>query len=545
MEPRRGALHGRSRRRAHPATGTGGPTRMVRMALSRTALPVWVAALSTLLLAGCASLPPIGSRVASKAWTDTSSTALGRALASDVAAHPGRTGVHAIERPSDAFAARVLLADAAERSLDAQYYLWRADLSGTLMFDALRRAADRGVRVRLLLDDVNTGGLDETLAMLDAHPDIEVRLYNPFANRRARMADFASDFARVNRRMHNKSFTADNQVTIVGGRNIGDEYFGAGEGIAFADLDVIAAGAIVRDVSAAFDLYWNSPAAYPAASLLPPPGPDAAARFDAEVARVRADPAARAYAAAARETPLFSDLVAGRLPLEWTQVTLVRDDPDKTLSPVDRPEQLLLSALLPAFGTVERSFDLVSPYFVPGDDGTATLVRMAKAGVRVRVLTNSLATSDVSAVHAGYATRRAALLEAGVQLWEFKPPDVRRDHKRSITGSRAGSLHAKTFAADSRRIFVGSFNFDQRSARLNTEMGFVIESPALARRLGAMFDRDLPTLAWEVRRSPDGAIEWIETSASGETRHSVEPGTGPLERATIRALSVLPIEWLL
>ncbi len=170
---------------------------------------------------------------------------------------------------------------------------------------------------------------------------------------------------------------------------------------------------------------------------------------------------------------------------------------------------------------------------------------MAKAGVRVRVLTNSLATSDVSAVHAGYATRRAALLEAGVQLWEFKPPDVRRDHKRSITGSRAGSLHAKTFAADSRRIFVGSFNFDQRSARLNTEMGFVIESPALARRLGAMFDRDLPTLAWEVRRSPDGAIEWIETSASGETRHSVEPGTGPLERATIRALSVLPIEWLL
>lgn len=514
---------------------------MNRIALGPARL--FVVLLAT-LLGACASLPPLEPRVASTAYADTASTTLGRALAKDAAAHPGRTGVFALESSSDAFAARVLLADVAERSLDVQYYIWHPDLAGTLMFDAIRRAADRGVRVRLLLDDMNTKDLDETLAVLDAHPDIEVRLYNPFANRRARAADFTLDFARVNRRMHNKSFTADNQATIVGGRNIGDEYFGSGEGIGFADLDVIAGGAIVREVSAAFDLYWASPSAYPVASLFPAADAAAVARLDAAIASARADPNARAYAAAARETQVVKDLIAGRLPLEWTRVTLVRDAPDKTLATVERDDQLMLSGLLPAMGRVERSFDLVSPYFVPGDDGTKTLTTMAHAGVRVRVLTNSLAANDVAAVHVGYATRREALLDAGVRLWEFKPSD-RQATKRSITGSKTGSLHAKTFAADGMRIFVGSFNFDQRSARLNTEMGFVIESPALAQRLATAFDREVPNVAWEVRRGPDGALEWIERSGSGETRHAIEPDTGPVERATIRALSILPIEWLL
>jgi len=207
------------------------------------------------LLAGCASLPPLEGRSETKALTDTSGTRLGRAVAPDVAAHPGKAGIHAMPVATDAFAARVLLAAAAEKSLDVQYYIWHGDQTGYLLYEAMWRAAERGVRVRILLDDANTKGLDETIAALDAHPNIEVRLYNPLMQRDARLMNFVTDFERVNRRMHNKSFTADNQATIVGGRNVGNEYFGAGEEAEFSDLDVIAIGPVVREVSTEFDLY--------------------------------------------------------------------------------------------------------------------------------------------------------------------------------------------------------------------------------------------------------------------------------------------------
>ena len=251
-----------------------------------------VVALAT-LAAGCATLPPPEGRTATSAIADTAETRLGRAVAPSVAANPGRTGIHPLPQPRDAFAARVVLAVAAERSLDVQYYIWHGDEVGFLMFEALWQAAERGVRVRLLLDDHNTKGLDPTLAALDAHPNLEVRLYNPVLQRDARALNFLTDFARVNRRMHNKSFTADNQVTVVGGRNIGDEYFGAGNGVVFADLDVLAVGPSVREVSKEFDLYWNSPSAYPAAGFVGTPGPDAAAVLGAKFAANRARPGLR------------------------------------------------------------------------------------------------------------------------------------------------------------------------------------------------------------------------------------------------------------
>ncbi len=202
------------------------------------------------------------------ALQDTDTTRLGRGVAPGLAAHPGKTGIYALSRGRDAFAARVLLAGAAERSLDVQYYIWHGDHTGYLLFEALWQAAERGVRVRLLLDDNNTSGLDATIAALDAHPNIEVRLYNPLVHRTARWTNYVTDFRRVNRRMHNKSLTVDNQVTVVGGRNIGDDYFAAGHGVAFADLDVIAVGPAVHEVSTAFDLYWSSASAYPAEKLL-------------------------------------------------------------------------------------------------------------------------------------------------------------------------------------------------------------------------------------------------------------------------------------
>jgi putative cardiolipin synthase len=500
------------------------------------------------MVSGCASLPSLEGRKGTVAMTDTGATRLGRAVAPDVTAHPGKSGVHALPVPTDAFAARVLLAAAAEQSLDVQYYIWHGDQTGYLLYEAMWRAAERGVRVRMLLDDANTKGLDETIATLASHPNIEVRLYNPLMQREARLANFVTDFERVNRRMHNKSFIADNQVAIVGGRNVGNEYFGAGEETLFTDLDVIAIGSVVREVSAEFDLYWNSASAYPAASIIPAPAPEARPKLEAKFAEVRADPVSVTYIKALRETELVQQLLSGRLPMEWANAQVVRDDPAKTLDTSARTDLLLLSALLPAIGQPKTSFDLVSPYFVPGDGGTEALEKLAKSGVQVRVLTNSLAATDVPAVHAGYAKRRCDLLRAGVRLYEFKPTGTEheKEAKSKVGSSSTGQLHAKTFALDRDRIFVGSFNFDQRSAHLNTEMGLVIDSPALAQRLSTSLDRDLGKTAYEVRIAPDGACpQWIEQTPSGDIAYDVEPGTSAGQRSWIQFLEILPIEWLL
>jgi phosphatidylserine/phosphatidylglycerophosphate/cardiolipin synthase-like enzyme len=441
----------------------------------------------------------------------------------------------------------VVLAAVAQRSIDAQYYVWHGDRTGLLLFEAVWRAAERGVRVRLLLDDANTAGLDETIAALDAHPNIEVRLYNPLPQRSFRLGNFLADFERVNRRMHNKAFIVDNQAAVVGGRNIGDEYFHASDDLVFTDLDVLAVGPAVHDVSDAFDRYWNSPSAYPAHLMVG--AADAAVRtkllatFEAN----RVDPGTTRYLDAVRETPIARDLLERRLPLEWVAAKVVCDDPAKTLDTAGRTDILLFTELLRTLGPPHQSFDLVSPYFVPGEEGTAALAALAQRGVKVRILTNSLASSDVSAVHAGYAKRRADLLRAGVHLYEFKPSArASPGAEQALPGSgSSGVLHAKTFAVDGTEIFVGSFNFDPRSARLNTEIGLVIDGPAVARPLGKALDDQLAQIAYELRLTPTGEIEWIERTAAGEQRHSVEPGTTPALRAKVWFLSLLPIDWLL
>ena len=491
----------------------------------------------TIAIGGCASLPRNVERPYSTALADTSETRLGRALSKLVKANAGKTGIHPLDNARDAFAARVVLARAAQRSLDVQYYIWHDDTSGALLAHELWQAAERGVRVRLLLDDNNTRGADEAIAALGAHPNIEVRLFNPYANRGFRLGELATDFARVNRRMHNKSFTADNQAAIVGGRNVGDEYFGADSPVEFADLDVLAVGAVVPEVSAAFDAYWNSESAYPAASLIATGGRLRPAET------IEARPEAARYLQAVRATPLVTSLLTGRLALEWAHAHVVQDDPAKVLHPPEKTELHLLPRLEKAMGKPLREFDLVSPYFVPTKDGAAALTTLAKSGVRVRVLTNSLAATDVSPVHAGYAKYREELLRAGVRLYELKPfaeKNEAKDKDRG-TGSSDASLHAKTFALDRDRIFVGSFNFDPRSARLNTEMGVVVDSAALATRLSQAFDRAIPKVAYEVRLSADHGLEWIE----GDVRHTSEPGAGVLKRLWIGFLSILPIEWLL
>ena len=498
-----------------------------------------------LLIAGCA-LPTREGITTTSAFENTDATRLGRAIAPVLAEHPGKTGVYPLATGRDAFAARGLLAGAAERSLDVQYYIWHGDDTGYLLFEALWKAAERGVRVRLLLDDANTAGLDATIATLNDHPNIEVRLYNPLVYRTARWRNLVRDFTRVNHRMHNKSFTVDNQAAVVGGRNVGDEYFAAGRGVAFLDLDVIAVGPAVHKVSSEFDLYWNSPSAYPAEKFLRKPAPGATEQLQATFAATRANPESAQYVESLRDTRIVNELSAGRLGFEWTDAQLVYDDPAKTLDTKNRTDVLLLTRLLDTIDRPAAQFDLVSPYFVPREKGTEALKALAGRGVKVRILTNSLESTDVSAVHAGYAKRRKALLQAGIQLYELKRSDVpKTTDDKKIGGSSSGGLHAKTFQIDSNRVFVGSFNFDPRSAKINTEMGLVIDTPALAQELRAFFDTQLPLLAYEVRLTDKGNLQWIERTPEGEKIHDSEPGASALRRAGVGFMSILPIEWLL
>jgi putative cardiolipin synthase len=434
------------------------------------------------------------------------------------------------------------MARAATRSIDIQTFIWHADAAGMLLYEEMMRAAERGVRVRLLLDDVNTEGLDPIFALLDAQPNIELRLYNPFVGRGSRAVGFLGDFARLNRRMHNKSFTVDNQVTIVGGRNIANEYFEAGEDQSFADIDVMAVGAAVAAVSTQFDTYWNSASAYPARLIIKRDPAVGREEFAQRTQQLIAGDAQK-YLEAVNRTPQAQALLAGTLQLEWTTVRVVHDDPEKTLSTSEETSVQLLPRLQAAFGSPTKEFDLVSPYFVPGELGTEALVSLAKRGVRVQVLTNSLAANDETSVHSGYARRRKPLLRAGVELYEVKLAAASIQARAAEIGkhSKAG-LHAKTFAVDRRSIFVGSFNFDPRSSKLNTEMGLVIDSVPLAERLSKMFETASPALAYRVTLGADDKLQWHDGAS---VTLNDEPDSTWGQRMKVRVFSWLPIEWLL
>lgn len=503
--------------------------------------------LLTGLLGGC-SLPGLEGRTGSSALSqaESANTALGRALSARGRAHPGKTGIHALIDPRDAFAARVLLARQAEKTLDVQYYIWRADTTGILLFDELRAAAERGVRVRLLLDDNGTAGLDTELAALDRHPNIEIRLFNPFRIRTPKAIGYFTDFMRVNRRMHNKSFTADSQATIVGGRNIGDEYFGADEGVQFADLDVLAVGTVVGDVSADFDRYWASDSSYPVALILPDVDAQRLQALARTAASIASAPAAVEYVRAIRESAFIASLLEGELTFEWASTRMVSDDPAKGLGKAES-EGLLFRQLGEILGEPQRHVELISPYFVPTAAGTEAFAAMAERGVRIRVMTNSLAATDVAAVHAGYAKRRKDLLEAGIRLYEMRSTLAENAHSPSHGpfGSSAASLHAKTFAVDGSRVFVGSFNFDPRSANLNTELGFVIVSPRMALAIERAFEDTIPASSYEVVLDDRGKLQWLEQRDGQPLRHDVEPRASLWKRASVSFLSFLPIEWML
>jgi putative cardiolipin synthase len=513
-----------------------------------------------LVLAACASLPSEHSTAPSKALTATADTKLGILASRGLATLKEPSGVHLLYRGPDAFLARLALADAAERSIDAQYYIWHDDTTGRLLCAWLLRAADRGVRVRMLIDDVGSAANDMNLLLLTAHPNVEVRLFNPIASRSTRLMGLLFDFSRTNRRMHNKSFTVDNQVTIVGGRNIGDEYFGARQDVNFGDLDSLTVGAAVTEVSGRFDAFWNSPVVY-AIQDLTTTRPDAAA-----YAKARAELEAFAqqqrdgeYADALRNNELAQQLLAGHVAFSGGSVKVLADDPAKVERPDEDRSKNLMPQLMPELAGMREQVLMVSPYFVPGVDGVEKLRDLRARGIRVRVLTNSLASTDEPSVYSGYAKYRDALLDAGVELYEVNPDatrdearrrsDAGEDDKTHGSGRSRAALHAKTLVVDCRIFFVGSMNLDPRSAFTNTEIGIVVNAPDAVSQLCSVLDDVLAKGAYrvELKSSPAGGthVEWVSREADKEVRYTVEPKSTAWQRWKSRFYSLLPIEPLL
>jgi putative cardiolipin synthase len=469
-------------------------------------------------------------------------TVLDRGIGEHVSEQGGRSGLAVLSGNLDAFAARALAARAAGRSLDLMYYYWKDDLTGRLLAQEIVKAADRGVRVRLLLDDINTQGKDRIYLSMDSHPNIYVRLFNPSRARRKglrRGLEMALRALSVTRRMHNKAWIADGQLAIVGGRNIGDEYFDAAQISNFRDIDMLLAGPVVQEVEQVFDAFWNSEVTMPIDVLVRARKPKLD-RLRANLAEAATAKSAQPYVRQAMERVSLMVMFNSLLPVNWTTaVRIVADPPEKALN--RNSENWIMATLLPVIASAERSIAITSPYFVPGTEGVALLTGMAGEGVEVSVLTNSLAATDVAAVHGGYAPYRRALLDGGVKLHELQP--FLRKHQMSLFGSKGASLHTKAFAIDGHTGFVGSFNFDPRSASLNTEMGVLFVEPEIVQTLEGLFELEsAPAMSYRVFIAEDGKLRWAEEVDDALVIHDHEPEARLSRRAVARVISWLPVE---
>ncbi len=509
-----------------------------------------VAALLVAVLAGgCGTLPRDFEAEPTRALPAATGPGLPAMVAARTAEHPGLTGVHLLDNGLDAFVARSVLAEQAVASIDIQYYLYHGDLTGLLLTRQLVEAADRGVRVRLLVDDMSLPGRDRGAAALDAHPLIEVRIFNPFHRGLPRSLQLLTRFGSVTRRMHNKTFTVDGLVSIVGGRNIGDEYFDAAAEANFSDIDALVMGPVVAEVSAAFDDFWNSSLSYPVAALVEAAPDDAIGKVRLRLDEAQRDVAAAGYLDAARDSTLARSIRNREVNLDWAPARVVRDAPEKVLNRRDAVGFHLAPQLAPLFRGVERELVIVSPYFIPGRLGVELLAGLTARGVRVRVLTNSLASTDVAIVHSGYARYRRRLLEAGVELYETMPDAAYDSADRVGWGSSAGlSLHTKSFVFDGESLFVGSLNLDPRSVRENTEIGLIFDSSAAAGTLLAWFREHVERRAYRVTLEPGfaggDAIAWRAPSDRADPPQvwRQEPGVSAGRRLLIGILRLLPIE---
>jgi putative cardiolipin synthase len=530
--------------------------RLIAMAQAKAdpRLAVWAFVMVLFgMVAGCASLPSGVQRPQSQARIDVADTRLAAVAAASMPADGSNlSGMRLLPAGDQAFEARIALARAAEKSIDAQYYEIADDLSGRQFLRALADAAARGVRVRLLVDDLHAAGEDALLAGLAARPNIELRMFNPLPVRDGTVASRVllslHDFSRINRRMHNKLFVVDNVFAVSGGRNIADEYFGRSEPANFIDMDMFSAGPVVRELSAMFDGYWNSEHAYPIQSL-------AAPEYSSEAARRRFDETVRLagvadLAVAARDplgqSSIGSQLAHGRLELHMAAVRVIADAPAKA-APGDAPLAVgaAMKGKLELMQSARSEVLVASPYFVPGRRTLEVLKQATGNRVRVSVITNSLATTDEPLVHFGYARYRSALLQMGVSLYELMPGTEARNTVGELRGS-LGRLHAKVAVVDQRWLYIGSLNMDRRSAHSNTEMGLIVDSPELAGQVASLLQGERLPRSYQVRSTADQpGLQWVAQDGEEKVVFADEPNANWGQRLRLSMLSMLVNEELL
>ncbi len=495
-----------------------------------------------LLVCSCATLPKNVQRNPSSTLPPDPTTAISKRVKEQLTGKHDLSGFHPLFSGEDAFVARIASIRAAERSLDMQYYIWHNDLTGNIMTAETMKAADRGVRVRILLDDLNLGQYEKALRIMAMHPNVQVRMVNPFANRSFRVFEITR-LSEVNRRMHNKVFITDSEVAIVGGRNIGNEYFWASNDINFGDLDLWAIGPVVSGLSNEFDAYWNSEIAYPIQSLTRSQNPTDAdlKSFREKLEQAYQKALDTPYTQGLRNDKLIADFTTGNVDKFWGEAHVVYDPPKKFKETPKEQVDNLRSQLLPYMNNTKEEIMMISPYFVPGDEGVENLSEKVKKGIRVTVLTNSLASSDVSSVFAGYKGYRKDLIKGGIELYELRPrfhKDLIKQ-KKSIgsSGSHAG-LHGKTLVFDKKYIFVGSMNLDPRSIHINTEMGVVVESPEMAGRFSDRFKENLPEIAYKLSLDIDGDLQWTIFDDGQKNTFTSEPESSWWKRVKASFMSL-------
>lgn len=532
------------------------PARKSRM-LARSMSAGLVSCGLALVLSACSTARLDVPRPLSSAWPTPAETSIGRTYATQLAGHEGKSGLHPLPSGMDALGARAALAEAAQHTLDLQYYIVRGDTTTQLLMARVLRAAQRGVRVRLLVDDLDAAGKDLDLATLAEFSNIEVRVFNPFSSRGSfgltQILEFIGNSQRLNRRMHNKLWVADNAMAVIGGRNLGDEYFDASGEVNFSDLDMLVAGSAVAEISRSFDAYWNSEWAVPIHAFVGQAlGLEVLTRFEKDL-RTRVEGFRDTdYGRVLREGGFGMALRAGRIPLMVARVEAFADRPEKVASGGEAAggQSLFAARIRPIVAKASRELILISPYFIPSDEGIAALGALARRGVRVRVLTNSLASTDVVPLaHAGYARQRERLLAAGLELHEMRPEQL--DSVRSRLGRSSGAyLHTKAIVIDRQHVVVGSMNLDPRSRLSNTEVGLLIESSELGESIGLLFDEAVqPARAFTVsladRKGTTPQMQWVTEESGRPVRYNEEPLVGFWRRLFSRLLGAVAPEGLL
>jgi putative cardiolipin synthase len=502
---------------------------------------------SCLWLAGCATtIPTVQDRTVSTALADPQETELGKFFQSEMEAHLGQSGVVLVPTGEWGFRARAGLANQAEKTIDVQYYIWETDTAGSILAERILRAADRGVRVRMLLDHVTTKDTDFKFAQVAQHPNIEIRLFNPFVNRGFRGLEFLFSLERLNHRMHNKAFIVDNAIAIVGGRNIGDNYFGVDSAANFRDLDLAVVGPVVQDVSRSFDKYWNSEFAVPISAIIEERlSEDEFQEKKAKLYRWVDEVKDYPYPIDTTSDVVMAKLEEVRGDFIWAPAKALYDEPDK----LETKEEELADHLILLGKEKEHEVMIEAAYVIPGPEGVERTRLNKERGIPQRLLTNSLATNDVAAAHAGYAKYRPDLIRNGLELYELRPDASSVKNNWSLLAGRSkASLHTKAFVVDRELVIIGSINVDPRSIALNTEVVILVESPELAAQVLEYMDEGVrPENSYRViletsAETGSERLVWVTEIDGEEVRYYSEPEVGLWRRFGTWFMGLLPIE---